>query len=173
VSSEDRSTSGDGRVLAVGEHGPRSAPPEAGAPTAVLGSISASITPARATNGVSVDVRSDTTALVLGAPTLTVTYSGTAPAGARPTRVFAQLVDPTTGLVLGNQITPVKVELDGKPHTTTVPLEMVVFSATPGAPLTLQLVGSTTAYAQPRLGGHVRFTAIDLALPTTTGTRAN
>ena len=108
---------------------------------------------------------------MLGAPKLTVTYKGTAPAGEKPTRVFAQLVDPTTGLVLGNQITPMKVELDGASHTLTVPLEMIVFSATVGAKLTLQLVASTVAYAQPRLGGRVDFSAIDVSLPTTTGLR--
>jgi hypothetical protein len=112
------------------------------------------------------------TALVLGAPSLTITYSGTVTADARPTRVFAQLVDPATGLVVGNQITPIKVELDGKVHTTTVPLEMVVFSAARGLTLTIQLTTSTTAYAQPRLGGDVKFTTIAVRLPTTTGMRA-
>ena len=148
------------------------APPVAGAPTAVLGTIAGGITPARATNGVDVGVSFDNAALVLGAPKLTITYSGTASVGARPTRVFAQLVDPATGLVLGNQITPIKVELDGKLHTTTIPLEMVVFSATRGAKLTLQLTTSTAAYAQPRLDGHMTFTTIDVNLPTATGTRA-
>lgn len=146
--------------------------PVAGAPTAVLGSIAGGVTPARATNGVDVTVSFANTALLLGAPKLTITYSGTAPASARPTRVFAQLVDPATGLVLGNQITPIKVELDSKRHTTTIPLETVVFSAARGAKLTLQLTTSTTAYAQPRLGGHVKFTTIDVSLPTATGMRA-
>ena len=48
-----------------------------------------------------------TSAHIVGAPTLRLTYTGTVPAGTRPTRVFAQLVDPSTGLVLGNQITPI------------------------------------------------------------------
>ncbi len=74
--------------------------------------------------------------------------------------------------MLGNQITPIPVELDGKLHTTSIPLEMVVFSATRGATLTLQLTTSTAAYAQPRLGGRVKFTTIDVSLPTATGMRA-
>ncbi|HEY5173450.1 MAG TPA: hypothetical protein VIK54_17140, partial [Acidimicrobiia bacterium] len=148
------------------------APPVAGAPTAVLGTVAGGITPARATNGVDVTVSFADTVLVLGAPTLTITCSGTAPPGARPARVFAQLVDPATGLVLGNQITPIKVELDGKVHTTAIPLEMVVFSAARGATLTLQLTTTTAAYAQPRLGGDVKFTAIDVRLPTVAGMRA-
>lgn len=48
---------------------------------------------------------------------------------------------------------------------------MIVFSATAGSKLTIQLVASTVAYAQPRLGGSVGFGAIDLELPTTTGLR--
>ena len=74
--------------------------------------------------------------------------------------MFAQLVDDATGLVLGNQITPIEVTLDGKAHTTTVPLEMVAFTAKPGAKLTLQLVATTAAYAQPRLGGNVDFDSV-------------
>ena len=98
---------------------------------------------------------------IVGAPKLTLAYSGTAPAGPQPTRVFAQLVDDATGLVLGNQITPIKVTLDGKPHSITVPLEMVSFTAQPGAKLTLQLVATTIAYTQPRLGGKISFDDID------------
>lgn len=64
-----------------------------------------------------------------------------------------------------------KVEADGASHTLTVPLELVVFSATAGSKLTLQLVASTVAYAQPRLGGSVDFAAIAVELPTTTGLR--
>ena len=147
------------------------AKPVAGAPAAALGSIANAITPAKATNGLDVSIDFAKPALVLGAPKLTVTDTGATPPGEKPTRVFAQLVDPATGLVLGNQITPMKVELDGASHTLTVPLELVVFSAAAGSKLTLQLVASTVAYAQPRLGGNIDFTAINVELPTTTGLR--
>ena len=145
------------------------APPVAGAPTAVLGAVAGAITPARATNGLDVSVSFTKPALVLGAPKLTITYTGTSPAAELPTRVFAQIVDPATGLVLGNLVTPIKVELDGAEHTVTVPLEMIVFTATPGAKLTLQLLASTSSYAQPRMGGTVDFGAIGLTLPTVPG----
>lgn len=149
------------------------APPVVGAPSAVLGAVAKSITPARATNGLDVSVAFTKSALVLGAPKLTITYKGTPspgkPRGELPTRVFAQILDPATGLVLGNLVTPIKVELDGAEHTATVPLEMILFSATSGAKLTLQLVASTVSYAQPRMGGTVDFGAIDLELPTVTG----
>ena len=108
------------------------------------------------------------TAPLVGAPQLRLTYSGSAPAGVRPTRIFAQLVDDSTGIVMGNQITPIAVTLDGRSHTIAVPLEMVAFTAKPNAHLTLQLVATTTAYGQPRLGGSVTFSSIQLELPAVT-----
>ena len=100
---------------------------------------------------------------------MTLRYSGSSPAGVRPTRVFAQLVDDATGIVLGNQITPIAVVLDGQVHTTTVPLEIVAFTAKSGAHLTLQLVATTTSYAEPRLGGTIDFNSVKVELPTVTG----
>jgi len=127
------------------------------------------ISPGRADNAVNVPVPIDAAANVVGAPKVTLTYEGTSPPGPQPTRVFAQLVDEATGLVLGNQITPIDVTLDGASHTTAVPLEMVAYTAKAGALLTLQLVATTTAYASPRLGGTINFTAVNVELPTVTG----
>jgi ABC-2 type transport system ATP-binding protein len=86
--------------------------------------------------------------------------------GVSPTRVFAQLVDNASGTVIGNQITPIEVTLDGQEHSVTVPLEVIAFTAKAGANITLQIVATTTAYAKPRLGGTVVFGAIHLSLPT-------
>ena len=127
--------------------------------------IAASITPSRATNAVDVKVAATADSFALGAPRLTITYSGTTPAGDRPTRVFAQLVDDAQNVVVGNQITPVVVQLDGKSHTLTVPLEIVSQQVARGETLTLQLVATTVAYAQPRLGGRVHFTKIRIEVP--------
>ena len=139
----------------------------------ILDAVVPPITPTKATNAVNVKVVAPaTTSIMIGAPELTMTYSGSTPDGARPTRVFAQLVDDTTGLVLGNQITPIAVTLDGQPHTVTVPLEVVAFTAHPGTSVTLQLVATTVAYAQPRLGGTVDFSAITISIPTGTGITA-
>ena len=143
-----------------------------GAPSAVLGTVAGGFTPTRAENALELDVRFGSNTLVLGSPALTLTYSGTAPAGVRPTRVFAQLVDTATGIVLGNQVTPIDVKLDGATHRATVSLETVVFSAAPGDTLSLQLTSSGQGYAPPRLGGNVRFTSINLSLPTAVGMRA-
>ena len=139
----------------------------------ILDAVVPPITPTKATNAVNVKVvASATTAIMIGAPELPITYSGSTPDGVRPTRVFAQLVDDTTGLVLGNQITPIAVTLDGQPHTVTVPLEVVAFTSHPGTSVTLQLVATTVAYAQPRLGGTIDFSAITISIPTGTGITA-
>jgi ABC-2 type transport system ATP-binding protein len=131
-----------------------------------LGPIADKITPAKASNAVNVSIPAPARpSLVVGAPQLTLTYHGTVPAGSAPTRVFAQLVDDHRGLVLGNQITPIDVTLDGQTHTTTVPLEIVSQATEPGDSLTLQLVATTVAYATPRLGGAVSFDHIHVALP--------
>ena len=86
--------------------------------------------------------------LALGAPRLGMTYSGTAPAGDRPTRVFAQLVDPERGVVVGNQVTPVPLVLDGSPQT----LEVDLFDPGEGTQRQMIYAGVTTAaissYAQ-------------------------
>ena len=135
-----------------------------------LGRFVGLITPAKATNAVNVPIAlAAAPSLLVGAPQLTFAYSGTTPPGQRPTRVFAQLIDDTTGLVIGNQITPIEVALDGQPHTATVLLEMISFDALPGSTVTLQIVASTVAYAAPRTGGTVTFSSIDISLPTVTG----
>ena len=135
-----------------------------------VGALASSITPAKAANAVNVTIDGGSQAsLVVGAPQLTLTYQGTVPAGVAPTRVFAQIVDGSTGLLLGNQVTPIDVTLDGKSHTTSVPLEIVSQAVAPGQHLVLQLVATTVAYAQPRLGGSVTFRAINVTLPVVSG----
>lgn len=59
---------------------------------------------------------------IVGAPELTLTYSGNGNAE----HVYAQIVDDRTGLVLGNHITPIPVELDGQTRTVTIPMEQIV-----------------------------------------------
>ncbi len=131
--------------------------------------IALSITPARATNAVNVKITARHSMTSAGAPALTLAYSGTSPEGERPTRVFAQLVDDTTGLVLGNQATPIPVLLDGARHRLTVPLEMIGQTFAAGASVTLQLVATTVSYAPPRFGGQIDFTRIHVTMPTANG----
>jgi ABC-2 type transport system ATP-binding protein len=161
-----RAITGAGRgtltLQADGGSGP--AKPRAGSKNPIDG-IAATITPARATNAVDVRLTAPDAALTVGAPRLSLTYSGTTPEGERPTRVFAQLVDDRKDVVVGNQITPIAVQLDGRRHTVSLPLEMIGQQLAAGDTLTLQLVATTTAYAPPRLGGRIEFTKIRVALP--------
>jgi ABC-2 type transport system ATP-binding protein len=125
------------------------------------------ITPAPAIEAIEIHQVIDRDALVLGPPRLTLTYSGTTPDGPEPTRVFAQLVDPATGTTIGNQITPIPVELDGEEHTVEVDLEVVAHRYRQHDDVVLQVVATTPAYATPRLGGSIEVTALSVDLPTT------
>ncbi|PXX12950.1 ABC-2 type transport system ATP-binding protein [Mycolicibacterium moriokaense] len=103
-----------------------------------------------------------TTTYVVGAPQLTLTYSGTGQAR----HVYAQLVDDSTGLVLGNQVTPIPVTLDGQTHTITEPLQMVAETLSPGRSVTLQLVASAADYETITSLGQLTVSSMSLSLPT-------
>jgi ABC-2 type transport system ATP-binding protein len=97
---------------------------------------------------------------IVGEPRLELSYRGTA---VDPeAHVFAQIVDRTRGVVLGNQATPIPLVLDGRSHTVSRALEGVAASAGPGSRYVLQLVGGTTMYGPTRNAGLVRFTSIRL-----------
>ena len=104
-------------------------------------------------------------ALVVGAPQLTVTYQGLSTNHQAATSVYAQVVDDATGKVLGNQITPVPVRLDGATHTLSEPLEILAATDRPGEHFTLQLTAATVAYQTQRAVGAVRFSKVKIALP--------
>lgn len=149
---------GGGSVIDGGQVGP-----------GILDGLVWGITPGVANRAVEVQVDGPSEATtVLGAPTVRLTYRGTVADGERPVRVFAQVVDDERGVVVGNQITPIPLELDGQEHTVEVDLETIVQHLEAGETLTLQLVATTTAYATPRLGGEVTFDRIELSLPTAT-----
>ncbi|MBP2452160.1 hypothetical protein [Mycolicibacterium lutetiense] len=103
------------------------------------------------------------TTYIVGSPQLTFTYSGTGSSR----HVFAQLVDDTTGLVLGSHVTPILVTLDGQTRTVTVALEQVAQTLRPGETVTLQLVASAGTYQQiiPTLGV-LNVSSMQLGLPT-------
>lgn len=103
-----------------------------------------------------------TTAVVAGAPQLTLSYSGTGIAR----HVYAQLVDDSTGLVLGGQVTPIPVTLDGQPRSISVALEPVAHTLKPGQTVTVQLVASSTLYGTITSFGSLRVTDMHLSVPT-------
>ena len=80
--------------------------------------------------------------------------------------VYAQIVDNTTGLVLGKLVTPVPVILDGQSHTVQVPLEAIAYTLHSTDSLTLQITGSATAYLSLTSSGTLTVSSTELALPT-------
>jgi ABC-2 type transport system ATP-binding protein len=160
--------SGTLALQAAGGSGPPAVAANAAAAN-VVDSVALPVTPGPAKNALNIAVPITRAAVMVGPPTLSVTYSGTVAPGTRPTRIFAQLVDPSTQIVVNNQITPIPVTLDGKSHSVTVPLESIGYTAKAGASLELQLVATTVAYITPRLGGTINFERVRVEVPTAKG----
>jgi ABC-2 type transport system ATP-binding protein len=156
--------SGTLTLTTTGGSGPAPVVPSAGPLAAAV----APITPAKAANAVNVTVGAPAhSALVVGAPTLRLTYRGLSGTGtAVSTSVYAQVVDDATGMLLGNQVTPIQVTLDGATHSTTVPLEILSATDRPGEHFTVQVVASTVAYQAQRATGAIDFSKIHVVLPT-------
>ena len=102
------------------------------------------------------------TTQVVGAPTLTMTYSGIGTGRV----VYGQIVDKKTGLVVGNQVSPVPVTLDGNEHTVSVPLSDIVYTMEPDSDLELQIVSFATAWASFTQFGAINVQSVRLELPT-------
>jgi ABC-2 type transport system ATP-binding protein len=100
----------------------------------------------------------------VGEPKLKLDYRGTAtdPRG----YVFAQIVDEARHVVLGNQVTPIAVTLDGLPHSVSRSLEGVAAAIDPGAHYTLQIVGGSSVYGPVRSAGTIALSAIRLSMPS-------
>lgn len=97
------------------------------------------------------------------APRLRIAYSGTAaPMG---TKVYAQLVDERQGVVVGNQVDPVPLILDGQRRRATLRLEVPAARAHRGDRYTLQIIPGTSVYFPQRASGAVRFHSARLGLP--------
>ena len=133
---------------------------------------SAPITPAKATNAVDVTIdpapRDD--ARWSARPELTLTYSGTVPAGDAP--------DPGVRPAGRRRHRPRARQPDHAdpgharrrdPRADHPARGRRLRGRRPGSSLTLQLVATTTAYGQPRLGGSVTFAEIGVSLPVATG----
>ena len=157
----------------AGGSGPPAVKPSGAGVNAVVDGLAARITPGPATNAVNVPIAFDADATIVGAPRLTMRYTGTAGSEecTRLERVFAQIVDTRTRIVVGNQITPVPVRLDGRPREVSLPLEVIGYRATPNSRLSLQIVASTTAYATPCFGGSLKVAKAVISLPTAQGIR--
>ena len=158
-------TESDGGSLILqpvfGGSGPQTQPPPP--PQSPTPLIEATGLAAPASVAINVDIPGPgSTEEIVGAPELTLTYSGLGTSR----HIYAQLVDNETNLVLGNIITPVPVDLDGGTHEITIDLAQIAYTMEPGDSLTLQLVGSTTVYADATQWGFIDVSAVRLALPT-------
>ena len=102
------------------------------------------------------------TTYIVGEPQISLSYSGTGTGD----HVYAQLVDNTTGLVLGNQVTPIPVTLDGQDHTASVPLAPVAQTLRPGETVTLQVFAWSADFASSSSLGSLTVNELRLSLPT-------
>jgi ABC-2 type transport system ATP-binding protein len=147
-------------------------PPPQGTPVSAAGSGTLVVSPADAASGtpiaagiaanaVNVPIAARSTQVV-GEPVLQLTYSGTGTSE----HVFAQITDDQRGLVVGNQVTPIPVTLDGATHTITRRLEGVAASMVAGGGYRLQLIGGSQVYGPVRGAGTITFSSAQVDLPT-------
>ncbi len=102
--------------------------------TGEIGSLGAAVADSRATNAVNVSIpRRPSPKAVIGAPKVTLTYSGTA--GPPTPACLGKIVDEDSGVVAGPDH-PIPLVLDGLPHTVTRSLEDIALTRHPGAPAT-------------------------------------
>ena len=104
---------------------------------------------------------------IVGAPKLTVTYSGQGTSSSVP--VYAQVVDKKRNIVVGNMVTPIRLVLDGLPHTATFTLEEIAASVQADSSYELQIIPATSVYAPQRVTALVNATSISLSLPVAGG----
>jgi ABC-2 type transport system ATP-binding protein len=121
--------------------------------------------PAPAERAVNLRLRTKKAAVIVGTPRLRLTYRGTSKN--RKVRVLAQVLH--KGKVLGNQITPLALRLNGKKQTTRIPLEAISVSLRKGQRVRLQITPHSSAYNTFPKGGKVRFSRITLTAPTVKG----
>jgi len=122
------------------------------------------IAAAPATNAVRVPISAPAAgSQIVGAPKLTLTYSGLA--NSTSVLLYAQVVDKQRNLVVGNQVTPIRVVLDGAPHTLTRSLEDVAASVQAGSSYELQILPYTAVYGPQRAAGAITMSKIDISLP--------
>lgn len=115
--------------------------------------------------------------VVVGAPTVSFTYSGIGNAKA----VYAQIVDDASGQVLGNITTAIPVTLDGTERTIEdFPIANIVYTAplagpkqTGGDSLTLQIVANSALYQNTAVIWSVDISDLSVSLPTTSTARPN
>src|SRR5215211_319183 len=100
---------------------------------------------------------------ILGEPQVKITYSGTAVPS--DTRLYAQVLDQRTGRIVGNQVVPIRVQLDGAEHTVERPLEAIAVRGGPGSRFRVQIAAGTSVYDRQRSAGLVSLKSVEASLP--------
>ena len=100
---------------------------------------------------------------VVGAPTVELEYSGTGTSA--EAHIYAQVVDLDRDIVLGGQVTPLPLTLDGRTHTLQRPLEAIAHAVGPESDLVVQVIPATNVYGQQRTTGTVALSQVTAALP--------
>ncbi len=125
--------------------------------------------PGVARNAINVDLSTDVLTAgtqVVGAPEVTFNYSGVGSSNA----LFAQLiVTDAKGnrSVVGDEVAPVPVTLDGRQHSITIPFAIanIAYTVQPGDKLTLQLTSSALVFASISAFGLVNVSDIAVTVP--------
>jgi ABC-2 type transport system ATP-binding protein len=100
---------------------------------------------------------------VVGEPVVRLRYRGTGLP--QRTHVYAQLVDVDRNVVVGNQVTPIPVTLDGAEHEVERRLEAVAMHLTPGSRYRLQVIDGTNLYGITTTAGALDLDDVRLTLP--------
>lgn len=114
-----------------------------------------------ARNAINMTITPPAGSQIVGAPSLKFSYSGF---GTSRT-VYGQLVDETSGQVLGNIATPIPVTLDGREHTVDIPLDDIAYTTPTGGKLKLQITSSATNFENFTSFGVINIGDVTLALP--------
>jgi ABC-2 type transport system ATP-binding protein len=156
-------TTGEGGTLGIipilGGSGPSSPSPSVNFPVSL-------IFPTEAGNAINVALTPAPGEQIVGAPQVSFTYRGLGTGGA----VYAQLVDNSTGLVVGNNVTAIPVTLDGRERTVSVALNDIAYTVGAGDSLTLQIVSWSSIFANAAIGVvDISDIEVDLPLRATAG----
>jgi ABC-2 type transport system ATP-binding protein len=106
-------------------------------------------------------------AQVAGEPEVTLTYSATGTGASG--HVFAQILDGRRNVVLGNQVTPIPIVIDGASHTVKRSLEGVAAAVGADSRYTLQIIGGSQVYGPVRTTAMVTVSRAHVELPTVGG----
>jgi len=118
------------------------------------------IFPTPADNAINVPLTPTAGDQIVGAPEISFSYSGLGTS----TELYAQFIDNTTGLVVGNNVTAIPVILDGRDRTVSVSLNDIAYTVGAGDSLTLQIVSWSSIFANAAFGV-VNISDIEIDMP--------